>query len=296
MIMEEVLGLSLANGIKLGFVPGDEPTSLIISRLREIMQLSLLKKPTHKIIFLSDNYKHGFDYASETFLAESPKLENLLLENNYGSVFCKDRQDTLISSLSDQFIRTDFYKQLSYICVNIHLITQCSGGLFLHGALAEKNNCGVIFAGNSGVGKTTAVNRLPNPWRPLCDETTLVVRDGHGAYWAHPMPTRSRFIRDKSGGTWNVQHAVPLKGICLLLQDENDRLCPIKTAEATYLVTRFAEQALSQIFFGTEYTRGNSLLKKIFDNSYDLAKSIPVYILKLSLRGEFWNQLDAITI
>jgi SynChlorMet cassette protein ScmC len=256
------------------------------------MQLSLLEDPMIKITLLSDNFESCLDRANKTFLDQSIKSENLLLENNNGKFFSTDLQDSWISSLSEQLMRAEFYKQLSYISVLIHLITQSSGGLFIHGALAEKDNWGVIFAGYSGVGKTTTVSRLPSPWQPLSDETTLVIRDSHGAYWAHPMPTRSRFIEDGPGGTWNVQHAVPLKGIFFLLQNDNDHLHRMTVAEAIYLINGFANEALDPLLRDTEYKRKYSLLKQIFDNSYDLAKSIPVYILKLSLTGKFWNQVD----
>jgi hypothetical protein len=36
--------------------------------------------------------------------------------------------------------------------------------------------CGILLAGRSGVGKSTAVQRLLHPWQALADDVTLVVR------------------------------------------------------------------------------------------------------------------------
>src|SRR4030067_269672 len=101
---------------------------------------------------------------------------------------------------------------------------QAHGGVLIHGALAERDGIGVILAAPGGTGKTTASNRLPVPWRSLCDDTTLVVRNPQGNYWAHPWPTCSCFLEGESGGTWDVQKAVPVKGIFFLVQAGEDRV------------------------------------------------------------------------
>ena len=102
----------------------------------------------------------------------------------------------------------------------------------MHGALAEENGIGVILAAPGGTGKTTASDRLPAPWRSLCDDTTLVVRDSQGKYWGHPWPTWSRFLEGGPGGTWEVQEAVPLRGVFFLSQAPEDLTEPLGPGHA----------------------------------------------------------------
>ncbi len=72
---------------------------------------------------------------------------------------------------------------------------QDSGGLLFHAALAELNGSGVLIIGPSGAGKSTCSRRLPVPWRSLCDDEVLIVRDSPGQYHAHPFPTWQELIR-----------------------------------------------------------------------------------------------------
>ncbi len=118
------------------------------------------------------------------------------------------------------------------------------GGVLMHGALAERDGSGVILAAPGGRGKSTASNRLPAPWHSCCDDATLVVMDTQGNYWAHPWPTWSRFIgRKAAGGSWDVQHAVPLKAIFILDQAPEDRVEPIGMGQGVSLLVESAEQA-----------------------------------------------------
>jgi len=55
----------------------------------------------------------------------------------------------------------------------------------MHGALVDYSGSGFVRAGPGTVGKSTASRRLPLPWRSLCDDKTLVVRDRKGRFWAH---------------------------------------------------------------------------------------------------------------
>ena len=94
------------------------------------------------------------------------------------------------------------------------------GGLLFHGALAEYRGSAFIMAGPGDVGKSTASRRLPSPWRSLCDDMTLVVRDCKGRFWAHPWPTWSRFNNGGPGGSWAVEQAVPLRAQVDIIEGE----------------------------------------------------------------------------
>jgi SynChlorMet cassette protein ScmC len=180
--------------------------------------------------------------------------------------------------------------------------TQRCGGLLLHGALAEFSASpespsgakGIILAAPGGTGKTTASSRLPSPWRALCDDTTLVARDKQGVYWAHPWPTWSRFMNGESGETWNVSQAVPLKAIFILSQAAAERIEPVGAGRAVTLLLESAEQASHLMGRLLDQESLRLLRLERFNNLCSLVKTVPVYILHLSLTGAFWEEIEQV--
>ena len=168
------------------------------------------------------------------------------------------------------------------------------GGVLLHGALVEREGYGYLLAGPGGVGKTTATRRLPRPWRPLCDDATLVVRGPGGNYQAHPWPTWSRFMFGGGGGCWDVEPAVPLQGIFFLAQDDEDRARPLGAGRSANLLVEAAEQISPSMFgvFDKEVIRAFRLRR--FDNICRLARAVPGFELRLSLKGAFWYEMERV--
>jgi SynChlorMet cassette protein ScmC len=169
---------------------------------------------------------------------------------------------------------------------------QARGGVLIHGALAERDGMGVILAAPGGTGKTTASDRLPAPWRSLCDDTALVVRDPQGNYWAHPWPTWSRFQDRGPGGTWDVQTAVPLKGIFVLNQALENRAERVGPGHAVSLLVECVGQVSTSMAPGLCKEELHALHLERFDNLCALARVIPVYVLHISLTGAFWQEID----
>jgi SynChlorMet cassette protein ScmC len=182
--------------------------------------------------------------------------------------------------------------QLMHLSMVICLDAQCRGGVLLHGALAGWNGNGVILAGPGGRGKTTASKRLPRHWQSFCDDTTLVVCDNKGAYWAHPWPTWSDFMFGGTGGTWDVQHAVPLKGIFFLDQAQREQIESLGAGHATCLLTESSEQASRIISHYMEKDELRKHRQMCFDNICALAQTIPSYVLHLGRDGAFWKEIE----
>ena len=170
--------------------------------------------------------------------------------------------------------------------------SQSRGGFLIHGALAERNGMGVILTAPGGTGKTTASSRFPAPWRSLCDDTTLVVRDPQGKYWAHPWPTWSRFLEGGPGGTWDVQSAVPLKGIFVLVQDPEDRAERVGPGHAVSMLVECVRQASMFMPLGLYQEEVCQLHLERFNNLCALARVIPAYVLHISLTGTFWKEIE----
>jgi len=176
-----------------------------------------------------------------------------------------------------------------------HVIAQeveLSGGLLLHGALAERDGCGVILAGHGGVGKTTASLRLPSPWHSLCDDTTLVVPDSQGNYWAHPWPTWSGFIMDRTIRSWDVHQAVPLRSLFFLSQAQEDRVDPLTSIQAFPLLAESVTQAAGSLICHMDKRESRIRNSKRFDNICTLAKKLPIFRLSLSRTGSFWHHIE----
>jgi SynChlorMet cassette protein ScmC len=169
---------------------------------------------------------------------------------------------------------------------------QARGGVLIHGALAERDGIGVILAAPGGTGKTTASNRLPAPWRSLCDDTTLVVRDPQGNYWAHPWPTWSRFLGGESGGTWDVQNAVPLEGVFFLSRAVEDRVESVGPGHAVSLLVECAEQASQLMAQDLKKEETRALRLERFNNLCALARIVPTHVLHISLTGAFWQEIE----
>jgi len=185
----------------------------------------------------------------------------------------------------ETFLATTLALVMRPICLDV----QSRKGLLVHGALVERNGLGTILAGPSGVGKTTTSNRLQPPWRSLSDDLTLIVCDHQGRYWAHPWPTWSRFEDGGPGGSWDVCHAVPLKGIFFLAKAQENRAVGLGAGEAACMLMEVAEQA-SYRFHWLEDDAANRLQK--FGNACALVKVVPAFILHLSLNGPLWKEID----
>jgi len=113
-----------------------------------------------------------------------------------------------------------------------------------------------------------------------------------GNYWAHPWPTWSRFLWGGSGGTWDVQHAVPLKGVFFLSRAAEDHVESLGPGHALSLLVECAQQA-SQLMvrgLGKEATRALHLER--FDNLCALARVVPAHLLHISLTGAFWEEIE----
>jgi SynChlorMet cassette protein ScmC len=183
--------------------------------------------------------------------------------------------------------------QLMEVATLIAAESQRRGGVLLHGALAELNGNGVILAGPGGGGKTTASQRLPFPWRSLCDDTTLIVPDGQKKFWVHPWPTWSKFLFGGTGGCWDVQRATPLRAIFLLSKTGDNGVQSIGTARATANLFNLSEEVSMPI---TRALSPDDLRKyrcQRFNNICKMVKTVPNYLLHLKTDNGFWKDVES---
>lgn len=252
---DQGLGLVLADGNEWLFFGEDASASAVISKLKRIFQIEYL-----------------VGLSCKTSVGTPRKWDN-----------CKPSDEESLQLY-------DIFFQMMKI---IRRDVLARDGLFLHGALAERNGFGVILAGPSGVGKTTASIRLPGPWRSLSDDVTLVVRDDQGRYWGHPWPTWSFFWEsNNSGRKWDVSYAVPLKGLFFLVQAREDRAERIGAGQATGMLLETAQQASGRLDHKSSNEDLKAMNLQLFNNACIMAKNMKSFILKVSLNGQFWNEMD----
>jgi SynChlorMet cassette protein ScmC len=274
--------LVLADGSRWEIAAGDEKAASAVSKLAGVMRLR--PTPGENRLFHHDRLCRllvqvgGRPSRTDDFVPSTSINDGISVVR-------------ILNSPADQ--KGVDYLNLVKLSLVLAREAQAHGGVLIHGALAERDGFGVIMAASSGTGKTTASHRLPAPWRSLCDDTTLMVRDAEGDYWAHPWPTWSRLVEDGAGGrTWDVQSAVPVKGIFVLARAVEDRAERVGPGHAVSLLMDCVGQASSLMdsSLGPEALRALRLER--FDNLCALARAVPAYWLHLSLTGSFWQDIE----
>jgi len=171
---------------------------------------------------------------------------------------------------------------------------QDSGGLPLHAAVLKWNGFGVLLAAPGSTGKSTCCQRLNGPWRALCDDEALVVKDNKKGYLVHPFPTWSDYFSNRSKQTWNVQHYLPMSAIFLLEQAEADQVTPIGQGRAAALLYESATQVCARNWMKLNREGLSIVRKRLFENVCDLATEIPVFKLQVTLEGRFWEEMERV--
>jgi len=176
----------------------------------------------------------------------------------------------------------------------IYQRAQDSGGLPIHAALVKWNNKGVLLSASGNTGKSTCCRRLPHSWQVLCDDETLVVRNSQKKYVAHPFPTWSDYLRRNCEKTLNVQQYMPISAIFFLEQANIDEIVPLSQGKAAIFINKFATQICHRYWRNLDYEEEITFKKKLFNNACELAKTVPAFMLRVSLFGKFWNEIEKI--
>jgi len=171
---------------------------------------------------------------------------------------------------------------------------QETGGLPLHAALVEREGIGILLAASGNTGKSTCCRRLSTPWHARCDDEALVVLDKQRRYLAHPFPTWSNFLWRLSERTWSVEWHVPLAAIFFLEQAEIDEVVSMGQGKAAASMTQLAMQVYDPNWNNLNREEVRTLKKRLFDNACEIAKALPVFKLRVSLKGRFWEKIETV--
>ena len=176
----------------------------------------------------------------------------------------------------------------------IYLRVQDSGGLPLHAALVEREGRGFLVAGPGGSGKSTLCRGLPPPWRAISDDQSLTVRDDRKRYLAHPIPTWSDYLWRRGATTWKVEYHVPLAALFFIEPTRSDQVVPLGQGKAAVSINYSATEVCRSMWWHLSKEEERKLRQKIFDNCCELAKAVPGYVLRVSLRGRFWEEMERV--
>lgn len=293
--------LALSDGTVWSIEPQDLQALKIVSRLLEVMELNSSRNPNRKLeVFTSEENMGLQDMELEAVRPESSQEGSLstniratLSVSNVVNSTSSEKPQTICSLKSPLDDDNTLARQMSRLALAIAVETELGGGVLLHGALAEKNGCGIILAGPSDAGKTTASLRLRSPWRSMCDDLTLVIPDGKDKYRSHPWPTWSNFMFGGSGSSWDVQSSVLLKGIFFLSKSHEDAALPVGVSQSICLLVKSSEQASLGMLRSKKNTFDIRTQRiKRFENIRALARAVPTFELQISLAGDFWNKIE----
>lgn len=168
----------------------------------------------------------------------------------------------------------------------------CKGGTLMHGGLCSLRGYGAVMAGPGSVGKTTASNRLPSPWKSYSDDATLVIPDGTGGFNAHPWPTWSRFCQGGPGGVWDVEEGIPLAALFFLRQSKTDSLEVVDEHHAKAMIIDTIEHVTRSIRWRVKDKR--DYVQKCISSADNIVSVVPAYRLAVSIEGEFWRKMEKV--
>jgi SynChlorMet cassette protein ScmC len=288
--------LKLANGIGYQLTATGEAAEWL-DKLASIMELNTCSKPNGypKQIFIGNDsggdlpYKRypglNVDFPGEDWRLHDLKALQLWYHTHNHDVFCRFSEE---EGCIPDIIR--MWQALA----PIYLRVKKAGGLPFHAGLAERKGQGILIAGHGDTGKSTCCRRLPHPWRALCDDETLIVRDSGNKYLAHPFPTWSDFLDQRSSPSWNVQQHIPLAAIFFLEQAEKDEVLPMREGNAAIKINQAAAEVCRRNWRNMTTKEERLAKTRVFENACELAKAIPAYKLCVSLTGRFWDEMERV--
>jgi SynChlorMet cassette protein ScmC len=177
----------------------------------------------------------------------------------------------------------------------INLQVQEKGGLPIHAALVVKDGKGILLGAPGETGKSTCCRRLPPPWNPLCDDESIIVKDEETHYMVHPLPTWSNYILRRSEPTYKVEEFFPLAGIFFIEQSKTNEVVPIGQGQSIPILYRLAVDVYQITTWRyLERKEIRPLKVSLFNNISDMVKKVPTFILRVSLEGRFWDEIDKV--
>lgn len=167
-------------------------------------------------------------------------------------------------------------------------------GAPIHAALAELNGKGILIAASGGTGKSTCSRRFPDYWKPLSDDTSLIIRDNTDSFRLHPMPTWSDHLWSRKFTTFQSSYSVGLNSVFFLEQSKIDQVVPLQKAVAIQKIFESLKQIWESYWEKEEIAVKRVMVKKLFTTACEITSKTPCYTLKATLHGKFWKEIEKV--
>jgi len=163
------------------------------------------------------------------------------------------------------------------------------GGSVIHAGLVLLGDAGYLLTAPPGGGKTTALSRLPCPWRVQSDDAALLWPAERSGFLASPLPTWGVLIRGSAPlpglQPWRIAETSPVAGVALLQKSDRVRLArltPIESAQHLYRALCEHPRVVSV---------RHRFRRRAFRTASELARGVPAWRLQLTHEGDFWTPL-----
>jgi SynChlorMet cassette protein ScmC len=265
-----------------------------MEELASILELSKSGTGQRKRLIFVRNFFQNQPDDFESYLGLNNSSRNRWKIDRIGNIdlLSKPESPLLVCDLGDEEAREQELNKMWQALYLLYFHALDLGGLPLHATLVELDGRGFAIAAPGGTGKSTCSRRIPPPWKALSDDEMLVVRDAHGDYRVHSLPTWKERIHYGSKQTWNVQHHIPLCGLFFLLRADDDSVEPIGSGKAATLIYRSASQVFYKNSRQMNPDSRSSMRIKTFQNACRIAEAVPAFFLKASLTGRFWEKME----
>jgi SynChlorMet cassette protein ScmC len=284
--MEPLFSLRLQDGTRWGFW-ADGETAPRLARFARILGLSPFDGSVSdwRLFFSRHGPCKWYCHPADGWQTKHLRVIKLHYHPDKPEIHCEmgpDRQDVL-----------EIFK-LQNALFPIYETAQKKGGVPIHGALIERDGAAVVIAASGGTGKSTCCARVPPPWNPLCDDDTLIVREKGGeGYAAHPFPTWSRLVDGSCQSSWCVQGSLPLKAILFLERaEQKDSVVTINKLEVAARALALPSHMLNDLWFDLELDDYRRQRTTFFRNVSTLVNEVPCYLLRATLKGAFWEEIE----
>ncbi len=268
-------------------------------KLANIMELQASKSTGYpRLIFIREKSQNGQSeeppYKAEERFAEELAKTGWRVQEIYNVRFWS-RPDVTDVICELQSEKEDFsLVMMRHSLYPIYQRVLDIGGLPFHAGLIEREGKGVLLAAPRNTGKSTCCLRVPKPWRALCDEETLIVGNGQEKYLAHPFPTWSNKFMKHAEQTWNVEEHVSLAAVFFLEQATVEAAIPLGQGEAAVSIYQSAMQVCYRYWHNLDHSEVRIHNNNLFANSCKLAKTVPTFKLRVSLKGRFWEEIERV--
>ncbi len=195
----------------------------------------------------------------------------------------------------EQFSKMDIYANINRLLRAMVMRNELQGGFLIHGIMLQhkQEDRAIIYAGDSGVGKTTAAQKMPSDqWQRCSDDVTLVVRDNQGLYYAHPWSGSKSYMQPEL--RYGAEKGVLLMGVFFLKQHSEVQIETAKKIESIAVLQRLVNEHAALPDPSIDPKRVGEMRKNRLVNLVSFSRSVPIYNLYLNKTDPFWRDIEAL--